>query len=175
MTAGPRPASVRERWRAGGRAEIVVTLVPFTVTALIGVLLWLAWPFLSRLLEIEYALSSGDRLGLAGLVTAGVAIAGVATWTVLHAGGYSARRLCWQLGAVLVADLTLFNLFVVNPPITEAAAQAHTTLADQVATAGEGRFIIYDPDRFEFPSSTPWARSTSTSTGHCPAPRATRP
>ena len=82
----------------------------------------------------------------------GVAIAGVATWTVLHAGGYSARRLCRQLGAVLVADLTLFNLFVVNPPITEAAAQAHTTLADQVATAtGEGRFIIYDPDRFEFP------------------------
>ncbi len=87
---------------------------------------------------------------MAGLVTAGVVIAGVGTWTVLAAGRYPARRLRRQLAAVLVADLALFNLFVINPPITQAAAQAHTVLAARLAAeTGNGRFIIYDPDRFQ--------------------------
>jgi hypothetical protein len=144
------PTSVRARWRAGRRAEVIVTAIPLAVTSVIGVLLWVAGPFLGRLLEIEFTLATGARLRLAGLVTAGVVIAAVATWTVLAAGRYSARRLRRQLAAVLVVDLALFNLFTVNPPITEAAAQAHTVPAARVAAAtGDGRFIVYDPDRFE--------------------------
>ena len=141
---------VRARWRAGQRAEIVVTTIPFAFAALVGVLLWVAGPFLGRLLDIEYTLGTGPRLRLAGVVTAGVVIAGVGTWTVLAAGRFSARRLRRQLAAVLVVDLALFNLFVINPPITQAAAQARTALAAQLAArTGDGRFIIYDPDRFE--------------------------
>ncbi len=144
------PASVRDRWRAGARSEVVVTSIPFAFSAAVGVLLWVAGPFLGRLLEIQYTMGTGTRLRVAGLVTVGVAIAGVATWTVLAAGRFTARRLRRQLAAVLVADLVLFNLFVINPPITQAAAQAHTPLAAQLAAAvGDGRFIVYDPDRFE--------------------------
>ena len=142
--------SVRDRWRTGARSEVVVTSIPFAFSATVGALLWVAGPFLGRLLEIQYAMGTGTRLRVAGLVTVGVAIAGVATWTVLAAGRFSAQRLRRQLAAVLVADLVLFNLFVINPPITQAAAQAHTPLAAQLAAAvGDGRFIVYDPDRFE--------------------------
>ncbi len=146
----PEPTSVRARWRAGRQAEVVVTTLPFAVTVVIGVLLWVAGPFLGRMLEIEFGLGTAARLRLAGLVTAGVVVAGVATWTVLAAGRFPAARLRRQLAAVLVVDLALFNLFTINPPITEAAALAHTSLAAQMAAAtGDGRFIIYDPDRFE--------------------------
>ncbi len=146
----PEPTSVRGRWQAGRRAEVVVTAIPFAFSAVVAVLLWVAGPFLGRLLEIQYTLGTGTRLRVAGLVTAGLVIAGVGTWTVLAAGRYPARRLRRQLAAVLVADLALFNLFVINKPITQAAAQAHTALAAQLATeTGDGRFIIYDPDRFQ--------------------------
>ncbi len=144
------PGAPRARWRERPRAEVVVTAVPFAFTVVVAVLLWLAGPFLGRVLETQYQLASGARLRLAGLVTAGVVIAGAATWTVLAADRFSVRRLRRQLAVVLVADLALFNLFVINPPITEAAALAHTTLAAQFAAAtGAGRFIVYDPDRFE--------------------------
>ena len=116
----------------------------------VAVLLWVAGPFLGRLLEILYPMDAATRVRVAALVTAGLAIAGVATWTVLAAGRFSVRRLRCQLAAVLVADLALFNLFVVNPPISEAAAQAHTAPAHRLAAeTGDGRFIVFDPDRFE--------------------------
>ena len=146
----PEPTSVRERWRSGRHAEVVLTAVPFAFTVVVAVLLWAVGPFLLRMLEIEYRIGTDARLRLAGLVTAGTVIAGVATWTVLACGRFSARRLRRQLAAVLLVDLALFNLFVINPPITEAAAQARTPVAAQFAAeVGDGRFIIYDPDRFE--------------------------
>ena len=146
----PAPVPVRERWRSGQRAEVVLTVVPFAFTVVVAVLLWVAGPFLLRMLEIEFGIGTGARLRLAGLVTAGTVVAGVATWTVLASGRFSARRLRRQLAAVLLVDLALFNLFVINPPITEAAAQAHTPPAARFATeVGDGRFIIYDPDRFD--------------------------
>jgi hypothetical protein len=146
----PEPASVRARWRSGRRAEVVVTSIPLAVITVVGVLLWVAGPLLGRLLEIQFAMDTGTRLKVAGLVTVGAVIAGVATWTVLASGRYSAVRLRRQLAALLVVDLALFNLFTINPPITEAAAQARTATAAELATqVGDGRFIIYDPDRFE--------------------------
>lgn len=148
--ATSEPSSVRERWRSGRHAEVVLTTVPFAFSLLVAVLAWAAGPFLLRMLEVEFGIGTGARLRLAGLVTAGTVIAGVATWTVLSSGRYSARRLRRQLATVLLVDLALFNLFVINPPITEAAAQAQTTQADQFAAeVGDGRFIVYDPDRFD--------------------------
>ncbi len=148
----PEPRSVRERWQAGRHAEVVVTAVPFAVMVVVALLLWTVGPFFERLLETEHVLRTAPRLQLAGLVTAGTVIAGVATWTVLASGRFSARRLRRQLAAVLLADLTLFNLFVVNPPISEAAAQARTPVAARFAAeVGDGRFIIFDPDRFDTP------------------------
>jgi len=145
----PEPVSVRDRWRSGRHAEVVLTAIPFAFTALVAVLLWAAGPFLFRILEIAYGMGTGARLRLAGLVTAGAVIAGVATWTVLASGRFSARRLRRQLATVLLVDLALFNLFVINPPITEAAAQARTPIAAQFAVkVGDGRFIVYDPDLF---------------------------
>ncbi len=147
---GPDPVIPREQSRSGRRAEVVVTALPFAVTTVVAILLWVAGPSLGRLLEIQYPMDSATRVRVAVLVTAGVAIAGVATWTALAAGRFSARRLRRQLAAVLVADLALFNLFVVNPPISEAAARADTAPADRLAAeTGDARFIIFDPDRFE--------------------------
>ena len=146
----PEPTSVRERWRSGRRAEVVLTSLPFTFIAVVAVLLWVAGPFLERMLEILFPLSTAARLRLAGLVTAGAVIAGVATWTALVSGRFSFRQLRRRLAIVLVVDLSLLNLFVINPPITEAAAQGHTPQAAQLATeAGNGRFIIYDPNLFD--------------------------
>jgi hypothetical protein len=146
----PEPTSVRERWRSGQRAEVVVTALPFAVIAVVAALMWVDGPFLGRLLETETTPATAARLRLAGLVTAGAVVAGVATWTVLSSGRFSTLRLRRQLAAVLLVDLTLFNLFVINPPITEAAAQAHTPVAAQFAAqVGDGRFIIFDPDRFD--------------------------
>ena len=145
----PEPTSVRERWRSGRHAEVVLTALPFAFIVVVAVLSWVAGPFLLRMLENEFGIDTDARLRLAGLITAGAVVAGVATWTVLAAGRFSARRLRRQLGIVLLVDLALFNFFVVNPPITEAAAQAHTPWAARFAAeVGDGRFIVYDPDRF---------------------------
>ncbi len=150
--APAEPTSVRDRWRAGRRAEVIVTAVPFAIVAVVAVLMWAAGPFLGRMLDIPHAMATTNRLRLAGLMTAGAVIAGVATWTVLSSGRYSGPRLRRQLGALLLVDLALFNWFVINPPITEAAAQARTPIAAQfAATVGDGRFIIFDPDRFYTP------------------------
>ncbi len=146
----PEPTSVRDRWRSGRRAEVILTGIPFVVIVVVAVLAWAASPFLGRMLETQYTTGTGARLRLAGLITVGAVIAGVATWTALASARFTTRRLRRQLATVLLVDLALFNLFVINPPITEAAAQARTPLAAAFASeVGDGRFIIYDPDRFE--------------------------
>ncbi|HEX3981472.1 MAG TPA: hypothetical protein VHW93_09610, partial [Acidimicrobiales bacterium] len=145
----PEPTTVRDRWRDGGRAEVVLTCIPFAFAAIVGVLAWSAAPFLDRLLEIENRFGTGPRLRVAGLVTAQVVVAGVATWIVLVRGRFAVGTLQRLLTAVLVVDLALFNAFVINPPITEASAQANGPgSAALAARTGNGRFIVYDPDRF---------------------------
>ncbi len=68
-------------------------------------------------------------------------------WFVVASSYRTLRRL---LAAVLVVDLALFNVFVINAPITEAAAQANGPApAALAARVGDGRFIVYDPDRFD--------------------------
>jgi hypothetical protein len=148
-SSSAEPATVRDRWRAGGRAEVVVTCIPFALVAVVGVLAWSAGPFLDHLLEIQSPFDTAARLRVAGLVTAGVVVAGAATWIVLVRGRFVVSTLRRLLTAVLVVDLALFNAFVINPPITEAAAQSHRPVSAALdARVGGGRFIVYDPDRF---------------------------
>ena len=64
-------------------------------------------------------------------------------------GALSAPTLRRLLAGVLTVDLLLFNVFVIRPPVAEAAAQAQSPAsAALAATVGDGRFIVYDPDRF---------------------------
>jgi hypothetical protein len=148
-SSSAEPTTVRGRWRAVGRADVIVTCIPFAFVTVVGVLAWAAGPFLDHLLEIQSPLSTGARLRVAGLVTAEVAIAGAATWIVLVRGRFVVRTLRRLLAGVLVVDLALFNAFVINAPITEAAAQSNGPApAALAARVGDGRFIVYDPDRF---------------------------
>lgn len=146
---GPPRAVVRHRWRRGQRAELVATLAPVTVSALLSLLLWVADPTLGRFLEATYQFGSVARYQLAGLVTLGTLIAAAATAIALTEARWSARTLRNLLAAVLTVDLLLFNLFVLRPPVTEASAQARgPTAAAFRAAVGDGRFVIFDPDRF---------------------------
>ncbi len=149
-----RPARPRLRWRdiAGSRAERVITCLPVAVMAALAVFLWVDGPLLGRLLETQYPMSSPARYRVAGVVTVQVVLAGVATWLVLSRARFRRRSLAQGLGVVLVADLVLFNIFVIAPPITEQRAQAAgPTSAQFRSLVGDGRFLIYDPDQFETP------------------------
>jgi hypothetical protein len=146
----PRAAvTIRARWRSGQRAEIIVTCAPLAVISVLCLFLWVGGPQLDRLLQTHLLVSSVTHKRLAGLVTAGAVIAGVATWIVLIERRLSIRRLRRLLTAVLVVDLVLFNCFVIRPPTTESEALAHGTMSTALrAQVGDGRFIIYDPDQF---------------------------
>jgi hypothetical protein len=145
----PRRSPVRSRWRPGRRAELIATCAPFALSALLCLALWVAGPLLDHVLETSFPLDETSRLHLAPLVTGGTIIAGTATWIVLAEGRFSTTALRRLLAGVLVADLVLFNLFVIRPPINEAEAQAQGPAATAFqARVGDGRFIIFDPDRF---------------------------
>ena len=147
-TARARRSPVRSRWRPGQRAELIVTCAPLALSALLCFALWVAGPLLDHFLETPFVMDVATRLRLAPLVTGGTLIAGAATWIVLAEARFSTTVLRRLLAGVLVADLVLFNLFVIRPPISEAQAQARGPAAATFqARVGDGRFIIFDPDR----------------------------
>ena len=147
--AGPRPRTIRSQWRAGppGRAHRDLDPLRPQRPALPGLLGGRPAPRPRPRGGVP--LGRGHPLKLAPLVTAGTIIAGVATWIVLSEARFSAPTLRRLLAGVLTVDLLLFNLFVIRPPVAEAAAQAHSPASAALAAAvGDGRFIVYDPDRF---------------------------
>ncbi len=148
---GPRPrTSLRARWHPGGRAELVATCLPLVAAVVLCVAAWVDGSFLERTLGAQFVASRGTREAIAGLTTAGVVVAGCATWIVLHAERFSARRLRRLLAAVLVVDLVVFNLLVVRPPVSLGLARAQGPTATAFThLVGDGRFLIYDPDQFE--------------------------
>ncbi len=141
------PTTVRERWRTGTRSEVVATCVPVAVMAVLCALLWADGPLLGRLAEIQFPWSSLDRTRVAVLVTVQLGVAAAATWIVLVERRFTTRRLTGLLSAVLVADLVLFNVFVIAPPTSEADAQARGPASAAFRSlVGNGRFLIYNPD-----------------------------
>jgi len=142
----PVLTTLRSRWHQS-RSEVVTTCIPVVVIAVVCVMLWADGSQLERWLLIQIPVNTFHRVRVAVLVTAQLAVVGWATWTVLVERRFTARRLTGLLTAVLVTDLVLFNVFVVQPPISEATAQAAgPSSAALRSLTGDGRFIIYDPD-----------------------------
>jgi hypothetical protein len=139
----------RRRWRRGGRAELIVTWAPATVMAGFAVLLWVNAGLIGRWLEILSPFSTRERFWLAGLITLQVVVAAAITWVVVAERRFSLRTVGRLLLVGLAIDLMLFNYFTIRPPISEANAQADTATAEAFKSlVGNGRFIVYDPDRF---------------------------
>lgn len=149
-TGSETAPTLRERWRSGPRAEIVVPCLPLALIGAVCLLLWVWGPGLQHLFHTVFVFSTVARLRVSALVTAMAVIAAAATWIVLVERRLSSRRLRRLLAVVLVVDLVVFNVFVIRPPTTEAKAQAHGPMSASLqAHTGDGRFIIYDPDQFE--------------------------
>lgn len=145
----PRSRPIRSRWQPGHRAELIAIVAPFGASVLLCAWLWAGGTLLDHALEATYPMDAAGRLKLAPLVTAGTLIAGVATGIVLWEARWSTRALRRLLAGVLAADLLLFDLFVIRPPISEDVAQAQTPAATAFqAAVGDGRFIVLDTDRF---------------------------
>ncbi len=146
------PTTVRSRWSRGGRSEVVVTCIPLAVTALLCAFLWVDGPLLGRLLEVQFPWSTSQRVRVAVLVTVQLGVAAWATWVVLVERRFSTRTLTALLSAVLTVDLVLFNCFVVAPPTSEAYAQAKGPASAALRSlVGDGRFLVFDPDRLYGP------------------------
>ena len=142
----PEPSTLRRRWHRGGRAEVVVTAAPLALMAAVGLALWVDGAGLQRALDVVYPMSTIVRDRVAVLVTAQVAVAAGATWTVLVRRRFTARTLGRLLTAVVAVDLVLFNVFVIVPPIHEAQGLASGPASTAFRSlVGDGRFIIYDP------------------------------
>ena len=90
------------------------------------------------------------RLKLAPLVTAGTVIAGAATWIVLSRGAVSPPGRCagsWPACSPPTSSCSISSSS--DHPSPKRPAQVHgPASAAFAATVGDGRFIIYDPDRF---------------------------
>jgi hypothetical protein len=144
--------SIASRWRLGRRSELVVTSIPLLVVTVMCVFLWAGGPTLDRFLQVPFPVATGARLRVAVLVTVGVVIAATATWAVLSEARLTPRQLRRLLAGILVVDLIVFNVFVIQSPITEAAARPQAAATATLRSlVGDGRFIIYDPDQFETP------------------------
>lgn len=146
---GPQ-VPLRERWRPGGRAELVATCAPFAVALVLCAWAWVDGSHLERALGAQFVASSSTRLAVAGIMTGGLVIAGCATWIVLHAERFTARDLRRLLAVVLTVDLIGFNLLVLRPPVSLTLARAQGPTATAFThLVGDGRFLVYDPDQFE--------------------------
>ncbi len=142
------PTTVRSRWTRGGRSEVIVTCIPLVVIAVLCALLWVDGPLLGRLLEVLIPWSTSEQVRVAVLVSVQLGVAAWATWVVLVEQRFSTRKLTALLTAVLTVDLVLFNCFVVAPPTSESQAQAEGPASATFGSlVGDGRFLVYDPDR----------------------------
>ncbi|HEY6622469.1 MAG TPA: hypothetical protein VIX85_01450 [Acidimicrobiales bacterium] len=151
--AGTQPpgavASGRSRHRSR-RVEVVVTCIPLAVVSVLCVGSWLWGSGLEQAIGTALPSTSDMRLAVAAVLIGGVVIAAVATWVALFPGRFSPVALRRVLAAIMAVDLIFFTALSLHGPVTHASAYAEGPPAAQLAAAtGSGRFIIYDPDRFE--------------------------
>jgi hypothetical protein len=148
--AGPGYVPVRRRWQPGRRSELVVTCAPAALIVILCLFLWIDPSGLEKVLGFTGRPATSNNFHrIAALVTVGAVIAVAATWVVLIQARLPIPRLRRLLVAVLAVDLVFFGAFVLQPPLTQAQAQARTPQAATFKSlVGNGRFIIYDPDEF---------------------------
>ncbi len=147
--ASTAASGLRERWRNGGRGELVATCAPVAVIALICVLVWAVGVPFQNALGVQFPISSSTHLRDALVVTAGLIVAVAATALVLWEARFTVRGLRRALGTVLAFDLVFLNVFLVALPTSQDLATAKGAPARQfTALVGNARFAIYDPDTF---------------------------
>jgi hypothetical protein len=129
--------------------EVAVTCIPLVVVTVLCVGSWLWGSGLEQSVGILYPSSSSMRLAVAAVLTGGVVIAAAATWIALFPRRLSPTGLRRALALVMAVDLVFFTALILHGPVTQTTAHATGPTAGQLAAAtGNGRFIIYDPDRF---------------------------
>ena len=127
-----------------------MTCVPLAVVTVLCVGSWLWSSGLEQAVGTELPSTSEMRRAVAVVLTGGVVIAAVATWVALFPGRFSRIGLRRALAIIMVVDLVSFTALSLHGPVTHASAYVQGPPAAQLAAAtGNGRFIIYDPDRFE--------------------------
>jgi hypothetical protein len=140
-TGSPRPRS--------RPVDVAVTCIPLAVVTVLCVGSWLWASGLEQFIGTQYPSDSSMRTAVAAVLTGGVAIAAAATWVALFPGRLSPAGLRRALAAVMAVDLAFFTVLILHGPVTHATAYASGPTATQLTAAtGNGRFIIYDPDRF---------------------------
>ncbi|HXA30913.1 MAG TPA: hypothetical protein VNV87_01540, partial [Acidimicrobiales bacterium] len=138
------------RSRARSRVvEVAVTSIPLVVVTVLCVGAWLWGSGLEQAIGTQYPSTPSKRLTVAAILTGGVAIAALATWLALFPGRWSRTGLRRALALVMAVDLVFFTALSLHGPVTQTTARATGPTADQLtAAAGNGRFLIYDPDVF---------------------------
>ena len=104
------------------------------------------------------------RLAVATLVTAGVLVAGFATWLVLVERRFPTRRLKQLLGLSMAIDLVLFNCFVIRPPPRQRLRRSVRSHRPSGRPSGMAASSSTTPTSSKPPSSTNSARQISTPT-----------
>jgi hypothetical protein len=144
----PTEASTAGRRRAR-RVEVAVTCVPLAVVSVLCVGSWLWSSGLEAAIGTQLPSTPDMRLAVAFVLTGGVVIAAVGTWVALVPGRLSRAGLRRVLAGIMAVDLVFFTVLSLHGPVTHATAYGLDAPAVQLAAAtGNGRFIIYDPDRF---------------------------
>jgi hypothetical protein len=140
--------STRTGTRSRG-VEAAVTCIPLVVVTVLCVGSWLWSNGLEQSIGTQYPSTSSMRLAVAGVLTGGVVITGAATWIALFPGRLTPTGLRRALALVMAVDLVFFTALILHGPVTQTTAHATGPTADRLtAVTGNGRFIVYDPDRF---------------------------
>jgi hypothetical protein len=129
--------------------EVAVTCIPLAVVTVLCVGSWFWGSGLEQAIGILFPSSSSMRLAVAAVLTGGVVIAAAGTWIALFPGRLTRTGLRRALALVMTVDLVFFTALILHGPVTQTTAHATGPTADRLtAVTGNGRFIIYDPDRF---------------------------
>ncbi|HEX3564983.1 MAG TPA: hypothetical protein VHU17_06390 [Acidimicrobiales bacterium] len=143
-TSGSAPPRTRSRG-----VEVAVTCIPIVVVTVLCVGSWLWSNGLEQFIGTQYPSTSSMRLAVAAVLTGGVVIAAAATWIALFPGRLTPTVLRRALALVMAVDLVFFTALILHGPVTQTTARATGPTGDRLtAVTGNGRFIVYDPDRF---------------------------
>jgi hypothetical protein len=156
---GGRARRWRRRRGAGAwGSDVVLPLLPVAAVLGLQIVLVAGGPWFVNLLHVPVKVSRSALLPLVALLCAPSAIAVGAAILVIRRVAL-ARVMPRLLGAVMVIDLVLFNVFIQGGPDPSAATSAGATWANQLAalvgaqgqggSGGKHRIAIFDPDGFD--------------------------
>jgi hypothetical protein len=154
----PGPPAGRRRWFAGGlRSDVVLPLLPPLAVVGLQVVLLAGGTWLPHFVHVPGPVTRSSLWPLVAFLTVPSAIA-VAAGALVVGRHRLARLMPRLLGALVVVDLVVFNVFVQGVPDPQAATSAQDAWANAVTDAvtdlgpgpggGLPRMAIFDPDRY---------------------------